>query len=414
MPGPQSILVFTLLIAAFAALSWLPYRVPHVLVRIASAVAAFAVATVFGIAAVNRYYDYYTGWGELFTDLSGGTGRHLSSLGQVNGDLAQRRSAPGGRLVKTVLTGERSGITRTVDLYFPPQYFDPAYATHRFPAVELLHGAPGLPTDWFERMHAPQVLRQEIVTGRARPAVLVMPDANGGRAYSEQCLDEAGAPRDETFLAVDVPTQLAGMARLQPPGPGWGVAGFSEGGFCAANLALRHPRAYAAAAVMSGYFAPLRFDKIPGGRRDPFGHDRRLRDQNDPLLRVRTLGARAHVPRFWLAAGTGAGGDVALAAEFAAALRDHHAFAPLDLVKGSGHNYRTWRAALPAMLSWITEHVASLDAGAGGPDVRPAPAPSERGVRPTLGPSGTPTKRHTGRRPAPRPSGTPVQVSAGA
>jgi S-formylglutathione hydrolase FrmB len=61
-----------------------------------------------------------------------------------------------------------------------------------------------------------------------------------------------------------------------PPGPGWGIAGYSAGGFCAANLALGYPRGYGAAAVMSGYFTPV--DNINAGwPADPVGGSVRMR-----------------------------------------------------------------------------------------------------------------------------------------
>ena len=44
--------------------------------------------------------------------------------------------------------------------------------------------------------------------------------------------------------------------RVQRPGAGWGIAGYSEGGFCAANLGLQYSRVFSYAGVLSGYFRP--------------------------------------------------------------------------------------------------------------------------------------------------------------
>src|SRR5256886_11378141 len=52
-------------------------------------------------------------------------------------------------------------------------------------------------------------------------------------------------------LAVDLPAQVARMLRVSRPGPAWAVAGYSEGGFCAANMALRYPHRYGFAGVRS-------------------------------------------------------------------------------------------------------------------------------------------------------------------
>jgi len=68
---PQGTLFFLLLIAAFGGLMvWLVVA-KQVVFRVIAACLAFIPAMVFGIAAVNRYYDYYQTWGALYSDLSG-------------------------------------------------------------------------------------------------------------------------------------------------------------------------------------------------------------------------------------------------------------------------------------------------------------------------------------------------------
>ena len=99
-----------------------------------------------------------------------------------------------------------------------------------------------------------------------------MPEVNGPRRWSGQCLNQTGGQQDATYLARDVPAYVAARLWVVPPGPGWGIAGYSAGGFCAANLALGYPRRCGAAAVMSGYFTPV--DNINAGRPlEPGGAD---------------------------------------------------------------------------------------------------------------------------------------------
>ena len=83
-----------------------------------------------------------------------------------------------------------------------------------------------------------------------------MPDANGGRGISLQCLNQHRGPQDDTYLAKDLPDYICHHLRVQPLGAGWGIAGYSEGGFCAANLGLQHGSIFNDAAVLSGYFRP--------------------------------------------------------------------------------------------------------------------------------------------------------------
>jgi hypothetical protein len=68
---PQGTLFFLLLVAAFGALIFWLVVTKQVVFRVIAACLAFIPAMVFGIAAVNRYYDYYQTWGALFSDLSG-------------------------------------------------------------------------------------------------------------------------------------------------------------------------------------------------------------------------------------------------------------------------------------------------------------------------------------------------------
>jgi hypothetical protein len=134
-------------------------------------------ATPFGIAAVNKFYDYYQTWGGMVSDLTG-----------------------------------------------------------------LLEVHP------------------------ADAAVLVMPDIDGGKQYELQCLNDPGGLQDMTFVGQDVPDYIARVVRVQPPGRAWGLGGYSEGGYCTANIALQELGRYGAAGVMSGYFAPVP-SLVPAGNK---------------------------------------------------------------------------------------------------------------------------------------------------
>jgi len=186
-----------------------------------------------------------------------------------------------------------------------------------------------------------------------------MPDANGGARISLQCLNQVGGPQDLTYLAVDLPNQIARMLRVQRPGSDWGVAGYSEGGFCAANMALRYPRRYGFAAVLSGYFQPSDNQLAEPLRLvSPFGGNRRLQEENTPLEEVQTLPAGVVIPRFWLGAGADDRQDVANAEVFWQELRLRQPEVPLTLTAGGGHTMATWRAQVPSMLTWMTSGLA--------------------------------------------------------
>jgi enterochelin esterase-like enzyme len=367
MLEPQGTALFILLIAIFGVLMWRTLATRRAVFRILAACLAFVPAMAFGVLAVNKYYGYYQTWGAMVADLTqqdasaapqvpgvelaadsrsgtlGGSGTHLK--------LAQRQ----GYLVRTTVTGQRSGITRVVYVYLPPQYFQPAYRAYRFPVIELIHGQPGVPQDWITVVGVTHAFDRLLAHKLAQPAVLVMPDANGGDRISLQCLNQVGGPQDLTYLAVDLPAQIARMLRVSRPGRAWGVAGYSEGGFCAANMALRYPHRYGFAGVLSGYFTPLDNQLAGTGRPvSPFAGDARLQEENTPLDELPNLPAATAIPGFWLGAGAADGQDVASAERFWQELRPRQPGAPLTLTPGSGHTMTTWRAQVPSMLTWMT------------------------------------------------------------
>ena len=287
MLEPQSTVLFALLVVTFGALVWRIMAGRRMVVRVLAACLAFAIAMVFGILVVNRYYDYYQTWDAIVADLTHqGVGAASGApdikfrSGTLDGsrgrlELAQRQ----GYLLRLMVTGQRSRITRVVYVYLPPQYFQPGYQAYRFPVIELIHGQPGQPQDWMTVVGVTDAFDRLLADKLAQPVVLVMPDANGGERISLQCLDQVGGPQDLTYLAMDLPAQIARVVRVLPPGTAWGVAGYSEGGFCAANMALRYPHRYGFAGVLSGYFAPAD-NQLAGGRLvSPFGGNARLREQ---------------------------------------------------------------------------------------------------------------------------------------
>jgi pimeloyl-ACP methyl ester carboxylesterase len=140
-----------------------------------------------------------------------------------------------------------------VVVWLPPEYGQPAYVHRSFPVVELLGGFPANVFGW---MHGADVVSAYY---RARaagmpPAILVAAEINVEGATDLECLDAPGHPAVETWVTRDVPAFIQAHFRAARPG-GWGIMGFSLGGFCAPYLALTHPEVYAAAVAINGYFA---------------------------------------------------------------------------------------------------------------------------------------------------------------
>jgi len=210
MLEPQSTALFVLLVAGFGALIWRIAVAHRVVFRVLAACLAFITAMLFGVLAVNKYYDYYQTWSAMVADvtqhgvdassqvphvnLTSGSQRGTLDGSRDHLELAQQQ----GDLLRLVVTGRHSHITRAVYVFLPPQYFQPAYQAYRFPVIELLHGQPGEPQDWITVVGVTRAFDRLLADNLAQPAVLVMPDANGGQQVSLQCLDQVGGPQDLT------------------------------------------------------------------------------------------------------------------------------------------------------------------------------------------------------------------------
>src|SRR5271154_955385 len=330
---PQGAGFFLFLMVIFVALIFWVALAKQVVFKVLAACLAFVPAMAFGIASVNKFYDYYQTWGGAISDLTGqgassipkytvaGAGSNKQFDKDIGRVTSTAEEAQVGYLFQTTIVA--SHLSRDVYVYLPPQYFQKAYAHYRFPAIELLHGSPGDPSAWLTVLDVIPTFLNLLEAHPSDAAVLVMPDTDGGQQYGLQCLNNPGGIQDMTFVAEDVPDYISRLVRVQAPGPAWGVAGYSEGGYCAANIALQEPDRFGAAGVMSGYFAPTP-SQVPVGNKPgakPYtdyvfvGHPAQL-FINSPSAYITKVPLNVHLPAFWFAAGAQDKQDVSVAASF--------------------------------------------------------------------------------------------------
>ena len=392
---PQGTGFFLLLMVVFGALIVWVAVAKQVVFRVLAACLAFLPAVVFGIASVNKFYDYYQTWGGMVSDLTGqgassipkytvaGAGSHKQFDKDIGRITSTAEDAQVGYLFLTTITGLRSHLVRDVYVYLPPQYFQKAYAHYKFPVIELLHGSPGNPQAWVSVLDVIPTFLNLLVAHPSDAAVLVMPDTDGGQQYELQCLNDPHGIQDMTFVAQDVPDYIARFVRVQPPGRAWGVAGYSEGGYCAANIALQEPDRYGAAGVMSGYFAPIQ-SQVPKGNKpggkpyttNVFAGQPALQSINTPSAYITKVPISVQLPAFWLAAGAQDKPDIGAAASFRQQLLTRQLLqarellqnrpppVPFVIIQGGGHQGSVWRAALGPMLAWMTPQLAAQAAAA--------------------------------------------------
>lgn len=346
---PDSTWLAVLLVLASGGLIFGTARLRPIAARIACGVFAVAFGMTAGMAVVNDVFGYYRSWSALRADLAG----DYSPFTKLKASQLGNFPAKHGQLLTVTLPGPLSGISRSGLVYLPPQYDDPQYAQVRFPVVELIHGTPGDARRWVVNLNIVNTMDELISRHVVGPMVLVMPNSNSGNT-PEECVN---GPRgnDDTYISSDVPNDVIGKYRVSDDRSQWGIGGYSSGGYCAANLALRHRTDYGAAGVLDGYFRPGDGEAAGALKNNPAAEA-----ANNPLAAAQALKPAdpGPLPAFWVFAGTGYRLDIIGAREFVAALR-RVATVPLIVDQGVSHNFYAWNTVMPHMLVWMWQQLAS-------------------------------------------------------
>ena len=344
---PDSLFLVILLAIGAAGLIAVALRYRPLAAKLAAAAMSMVLAMSSGVLLVNNHYGYYQTWSQLGADLTGSYSTFATST-------ASRRAtatAGHGQLIALELHGARSHIDRRGYVYLPPQYFQEQFAHTSFPVVELLHGSPGAPENWLVQFNIVAELNQLLTAHLIGPMIIVLPSFDDGTHY-EECVNAPGA-LDETYISDDVPEDVRREFRASTVAAEWGIGGYSSGGYCAANLALRDRTNYGAAGIIDGYFRP-----IDGLAAAALHGDPKAEAANNPLLTAQHLSsATSPLPALWVAAGSGFARDAKGAQQFIAALRGVESVTQIS-EPGGGHNFYAIRPLVPRLLAWMWTQIA--------------------------------------------------------
>jgi hypothetical protein len=332
--------------------------------RVVVLMLSMAMAVIAGGIAVNQQLNLFVAWPQVFGVRDSAPGQGETQTVHSDG------TASASRVVKFSLTGRVSGISLPAYAYLPPGYDSELGQRTRYPVIEATDGFPGSPNGWLIGLEASRILDDEIGHRRMAPTVVVFPTQVLDPARDSECVDAVGGAQFDTYLSTDLHEAVTSQFRVRTDRAGWSIVGLSTGGFCAVNLALRHPDLYAAAASLSGYFT-ARTDATTG---DLYHADAHLRDLNSPLWRLRNL----PVPPLAILAAVARDDHTEYQElqSFMPAVKAPASLTTIVLPKG-GHTPPTWKALEPPVFDWMSSWMA-------GPQVSSQPGPAI--PEPTHGP----------------------------
>ncbi|NIH84352.1 alpha/beta hydrolase-fold protein [Amycolatopsis granulosa] len=359
--------VVALVCVALVPWAWDRWRRRRVTGRVVTTVVAVVAVVLACGSAVNSAGSFYPTLGSLLgtsPDPAEGTvaegGPDGRDLGRAMTTASDRAGGGLGSLVHLTVTGKRTGMTRDVDVYLPAAYTQPEWAGFRFPVVEWIPHFPGEPRQVATLYGLPEQLDAAIAAHRLPPVVVIVPDPNGEPrlTHDSECVDAAGGPDDDTFLSADLRGWARDHLRVRVDRQGWSAAGWSSGGYCALDLAARHPQWYATAVSMNGY------DVTPHDAQtgDLFRGREDLRRANDVSAILRDHPA----PLRLLAVADASAGDECAALDRLRAAAAPPAELTTRVLPAAGHNLATVRAELPDVLNWLGSQLGNPVAG---PDV---------------------------------------------
>ena len=190
------------------------------------------------------------------------------------------------------------GRSQDVYVYLPPGYA--SHPTRRYPVLYLLHGFPGRPLAFLLTVRM-GVVEDELIAKRvAQPLILVMPFGSTG-TFTDKEWANGVTPGEAwaTFVSHDVVNAIDARYRTIVSPDARAIAGLSEGGYGAVNIAVQNPDEFRVVESWSGYMRAAHDHSV-------FGRDLQGVAVNSPLDSVAAAAPalrKAHT-YFWFYSGT--------------------------------------------------------------------------------------------------------------
>ncbi|GHF25937.1 MULTISPECIES: alpha/beta hydrolase [Streptomyces] len=328
------------------------------------------------LLAVNSWGQFYGTWGQLLGRVDKAPvnvnemtqGAPYATVGASKDGLVQPAGPQGidkvggiprgpaekeGKVQSVRIIGQKSRAINPAFIYLPPQYFQKQYERHRFPVMVVISGYPGGIMNLAQHLQVPQTAGSLLAQNKMQPTIIVMVRPTIAPPRDTECVDVPDGPQAETFFAEDLPDALKSTYRVGGDPSAWGVLGYSSGGTCALELAMRRPNVYPAAAALSGDYkvgsdptTGKLFGSGPDAKQRQREHDLIWRLENMPVPRVSVLVTSSKK-------GEKNYGETE---KFLKAVKQPMTASSVILPEGS-HNFQTWRREIGPVLEWMSQQL---------------------------------------------------------
>lgn len=265
----------------------------------------------------------------------------LAQTGKVSDDLS---------LPSKILKGERKYA-----IYLPHDYES---SQRSYPVLYLLHGGGDDHTGWVQFGEVQHIADQAIRDGKATSMIIVMPDANTGqRGYFN---DIKGEWRYEDFFFEEFMPYIEKTYRIKRDKRYRAVAGLSMGGGGSFIYALRHPELFSSACPLSASTGPLTLESTKENLKRmnyPAASETELQNYFKRQSVIELINGVADdqkkAVRWYIDCGDD---DFLFEGNSLAHIAMRKKEIPHEFrIRDGGHTWSYWRAALPTVLSFISE-----------------------------------------------------------
>ncbi|GAA3188410.1 MULTISPECIES: alpha/beta hydrolase [Streptomyces] len=365
--------------------------------------------------AVNNSFEFYGSWDDLLGNEDkapvavSDNGGQYASVGTAKGALIQPAGPQGldrvtglpqgpadkvGKMESVRIVGRRSRAINPAFVYLPPQYFQPQFRRQRFPVMVVISGYPGGIMNLAQHLQIPQNAGRLIAKGTMQPTVMVMVRPTIAPPRDTECVDVPGGPQAETFFTKDLPEAMRSAYRVGRDSSAWGAFGYSSGGTCSLQLAMRNPKIYTSAVSLSGDYA-IKDDLTTGSLFGSGPEGAKREREHDLLWRLKHLPA----PQVSALVASSRQGepDYGATMDFIHAAKPPMTVDSIILPRGS-HQFATWRREVVPALEWQSRQLTFPQ----DVEAKPTKPAAPQGAQAH---DGKPDEHHTGQQ-----SGVPAQA----